>query len=420
MSSTTFQKRYRDNIKQIRSFVNKRFSETLNSDDSPEKIIEKLNTFLKVAGIDKDQGNQYLEKFLQIRQELKELSDDPTSDEFKIKLNEYKVAAYNLEQEAESLMNAFRGYFDNLNNQDSLNLGNKLIYLVASDKNIEKEIQVSFTDFHKIIEKDLTDAERLTLAHGSVWDDIAATTRFQTNTKLGKKNEAADYGIGEDSITNINYFLNTVINGHSKLATVADDKKLGTDVIDQIHSIISLNDSYTSKSGKTQTVNKARMVDILLGDDRLQQVSVGNWQGVLDSLTKYRDSFGTATKSEYLSKMMGENVAGALEGDATKFGAYGQYDVQIKTQLGRSSGLGLISTNMLLTNWVVFTRPELLQKVITGNFDDKVLQELGEVLGYTDSTVYEDSCAQEANTPGSEVYNQMQEACAEEFEGEIL
>lgn len=390
--------RYSGNIRQIREFILRRFNNIFSEDDEFEDILQKLNDFKNSF----DDKNSYtkaelsaFERFFYYKKQLSQY--DPSSDNYTMYLSYFKKAAIDLDKAATKQMNNFRSYFDNLSkNGDQQNsiAENKLIYLIAS-QNKYKEIRVSFTSFEDIIKKDLDDAQKLKLAQGSVLDDLLSSNRFLTDARLGKQDQSASLRIEQSQVDKINYFLNQVINGKSSIQ-MNQNQQISSNIITQIQSIIKVGDTYISASGNESKVTRARMVDILLGDDRLNLIGQGKWGEAATSLQNYYNSIitsniGPLSRNQVLSKMMGENIPGVLEGDAVKFG---QYDVQIKSQLG-SSRINLLSTNALMMNWMMFSSPILVANIIKGNLKsediqgmEKEMAENGEEMSYFEREIY--------------------------------
>ena len=169
-----------------------------------------------------------------------------------------------------------------------------------------------------------------------------------------------------------------------------------------------------------QSVSKARLVDILASNDRLEKIGQGDWQGVLDSLKKYQtDLIGKQYKADvtqrgnYLAKMMSENVPGVFEGDATKFGDYGQYDVQIKTTFGQSKGVSLIKTQSLMIGWMMFTSPWLLYNTIDNNIkNDNLNDKEQEIFDNQVSSQLDESNGDDSSL--DQIYTQIESLLANE------
>lgn len=366
----TSKQRYSGIIRQTKDFVISRYNEIF-AGKTIEEVLALLAEFKTGLGkIDskllKDGQAAFLD-FLYQRELISMLPQEKINSKT---YGDYRRSVIHLEKYAEKLMNNFRGYFDtfNTNTQSGDYNANKLIYLIASNNERNKQISVAFTDFKTLLEKELRNGEQLYAKSNTLIDQFASD-RFSSSKKFRTDNSALTQEIGQEKINNINYFLNRVINGEYTGDTTGITE-IDDSIITQIRRVIQVGDTYIGKKGTEQTVTSARVVDVLLGNGRLEKIANGQWDGeggVLQDLKQYASSFkspGQTRKVDYLSKMLGENVPGVLEGDATKFMG-GKYDVQIKTQLDGNKGLGMIATNALASNWILFTNPYLLASIIT-------------------------------------------------------
>lgn len=374
--SVSSRQRYSGIVRQTKDFIINRYNEIFQG-KTIEEVIDLLSEFKE--GLDKKDSNllkKGQEAFLDFLYQRELISLLPQEQINSKTYGNYRNSVLKLEKYAEELMNNFRGYFDTFNKETSSGdyNANKLIYLIASNTKRNRQISVAFTDFKTLLEQELKNGERLYASSNTLIDQFASD-RFSSNKKFKTSNEALTNEIGSSRINNINYFLNQVINGEytgdrTGITEFGDDS-----IITQIRRVIKVGDTYKGQDGKTQTVTSARVVDILLGNGRLEKVATGQWygkDGVLEDLKQYASSFkqpGFTRKEDYLSKMLGENTPGVLEGDATKF-MDGKYDVQIKTQLDGNKGLGMIVTNALAANWIMFTNPYLMASIITDNINN--------------------------------------------------
>ena len=353
-----------------KDFILERYNQ-LFGDRTFEQIFKLLEEFQ--GTLDDNllkEGHDAFRLFLFWREQIAQSVDneiDPTT------YNYYRMAVVSLEKKAEQLMNNFRGYFNKLNNSTSNQDGNKLIYMIASNTENNRRISVAFTDFEKLLDNELKQGLSMYAKSNTLLEQFT-NDRFNFSNRITNSYHQ-EYGIEDSKINNINYFLNKVIYGDDYSAEYGITNKIDDSIITQIRDIIQIGDQYKGRNNQTQTVTSARVVDILLGGNRLEKVANGNWSntdmtnggGVLEDLKTYTSKFTTGgknTKFEYLSKMLGENTPGVFQGDAINF-MNGKYDVQIKTQMDGNTGFGLISTNALASCWIMFTNPYLMASIIS-------------------------------------------------------
>lgn len=396
--------RYKSNVEATIDFLNDRYG---NGNITLESLQEFLDKFLEENKDMMDQSTKSISQkvFKEFIQAKIDYYKQPKSER---NYDNYREKTMALEDNFVRLMNGFRSYFDQGKK------GNELIYLFASDDIETGKINFTFKTMQSLIHEELDDAKKLYLTgkKGVLNSDTFSTGARISNTS----DEQLINNIGQDRIKNINYFFNKLINDSddyvpskneyiNKLIQAENGSK---SILDQISDIIGVRkgsvNQYMGKK-EMQSVSKARLVDILASNDRLEKIGQGDWQGVLDSLKKYQtDLIGKQYKADvtqsgnYLAKMMSENVPGVFEGDATKFGDYGQYDVQIKTTFGQSKGVSLIKTQSLMIGWMMFTSPWLLYDTIDNNikndnlndkeqgiFDNQVSSQLDESNGDNES-----------------------------------
>ena len=373
--------RYKSNVEATIDFLNDRYG---NGNITLESLKQFLEKFLEENKDMMDQSTKGVSQkvFKEFIQAKIDYYKQPKSER---NYDDYRKKTMALEDNFVRLMNSFRSYFDQGKK------GNELIYLFASDDIETGKINFTFKTMQSLIHEELDDAEKLYLTgkKGVLNSDTFSTGARISNTS----DEQLINNIGQDRIKNINYFFNKLINDSddyvpskneyiNKLIQAENGSK---SILDQISDIIGVRkgsvNQYMGKK-EMQSVSKARLVDILASNDRLEKIGQGDWQGVLDSLKKYQtDLIGKQYKADvtqsgnYLAKMMSENVPGVFEGDATKFGDYGQYDVQIKTTFGQSKGVSLIKTQSLMIGWMMFTSPQLLYDTIDNNIKNDNLND---------------------------------------------
>ena len=365
--------KYSGIVKATKDFVTSRYNHIF-SGKTIDEVLDILTEFTN--GEDSkllEEGKKY---FIQFLIEREKIAQDFSSQNY----NNYRKAIINLESKAEELMNHFRGYFNSFNTNTNIgdrNNANELIYLFATNNERNKQIQIAFTDFKTMLHNELNQGLSLYANSNTILSQFKSD-RFSTSVSSSQNTELMNK-IGLDRINNIQYFLNRVINKEEGYTgDMTGVKEFQDDsIITQIRRIIQVGDTYKGKDGY-QTVTSARVVDVLLGGDRLEKVANGQWyteggnKGVLDDLKEYVAGIKKQTgirKEDYLSKMLGENRPGVLEGDARNF-IGGAYDVQIKTQLDGNMGFGMISTNALASSWIMFSNPFLLASIISDEITD--------------------------------------------------
>ena len=376
--------RYKSNVEATIDFLNDRYG---NGNITLESLKEFLEKFLEENKDMMDQSTKSISQkvFKEFIQAKIDYYKYPVSER---NYDDYRKKTMALEDNFVRLMNGFRSYFDQRNNTTK---GNELIYLFASDDIETGKINFTFKTMQSLIHEELDDAKKLYLTGKK---GVLNSDTFSTGARISNTSDKQLIdNIGQDKIKNINYFFNKLINDSddyvpskseyiNKLIQAENGSK---SILDQISDIIGVRkgsvNQYIGKK-EMQSVSKARLVDILASDDRLQKIGLGDWQGVLDSLKKYQtDLIGKQYNADvtqhgnYLAKMMSENVPGVFEGDATKFGDKGEYDVQIKTTFGQSKGVSLIKTQSLMIGWMMFSSPQLLYDTIDNNIENDNLND---------------------------------------------
>lgn len=373
--------RYKSNVEATIDFLNDRYG---NGNITLESLEEFLEQFLEENKDMMDQSTKSISQKV-FKEFIKAKIDYYKQPKSERNYDDYRKKTMALEDNFVRLMNGFRSYFDQGKK------GNELIYLFASDDIETGKINFTFKTMQSLIHEELDDAKKLYLTGKK---GVLNSDTFSTGARISNTSDKQLIdNIGQDRIKNINYFFNKLINDSddyvpskneyvNKLIQAENGSK---SILDQISDIIGVRkgsvNQYMGKK-KMQSVSKARLVDILASNDRLEKIGQGDWQGVLDSLKKYQtDLIGKQYKADvtqrgnYLAKMMSENVPGVFEGDATKFGDYGQYDVQIKTTFGQSKGVSLIKTQSLMIGWMMFSSPWLLYDTINNNIENDNLND---------------------------------------------
>lgn len=419
--------RYSSNVEATIDFLKDRYGNTNIS-------LESLQKFLKIfLEENKDMMDQSTKQISQkvFKEFLEAKIDYYKQPQGERNYENYRKKTIALEDSFVRLMNGFRSYFDQSNNTTK---GNELIYLFASDDLETGKINFTFKTMQGLIHDELKDAEKMYLTGKK---GVLNSDTFSTGSRISNTSDQQLIdNIGQDRIKNINYFFNKLINDSddyvpskneyiNKLIQAENGSK---SILDQISDIIGVrNNSVNQYMGKKQmqSVSKARLVDILASNDRLEKIGQGDWQGVLDSLKKYQSDLTTTTKygkqygtdvtqrGNYLAKMMSENVPGVFEGDATKFGEKGQYDVQIKTTFGQSKGVSLIKTQSLMIGWMMFSSPQLLYDTINNNIENDNLNNQDQELFNNQMSSQLDESNGDSDSL-EQIYAQIEQLLAEE------